>query len=316
MTMATNGNNLHHSTLVIGSGRKQKMMKFAYFLSVLASVLPAAAGFASMRPRVSHISITKPKPHSKLTERLRLDDDEFNFPQDKHLELKRRDAIGQACHTAVAIAASAVFAAPTISRADIEGVVTIPQSTAPPEATASKVEGTSVTVFKTKSGLQYIDLAEGTGSSPKYGNFVSIIYKAYIKLPDAQGKPFKLDEFDSDKGYLVKHGNGRTVPGLDEGLHTMKVGGKRRIIIPPKLGYVSSGIGPIPVGPYGRWKLNRLLDRMVELKGGNLIFDVEMRNIMEDEADQGYYDDQSLTPEDFNTLRQNIESSQQEARSS
>ena len=52
---------------------------------------------------------------------------------------------------------------------------------------------------------------------------------------------------------------------------------------------------------------------MVELKGGNTIFDVEMKSILEDEADQGYYDDESLSPEDFNTLRQNLETSQQEA---
>ena len=157
-------------------------------------------------------------------------------------------------------------------------------------------------------------MVEGSGSTPKYGNFVTIAYKAYVKLPDAKGKSYDLDEFDSESQYLIKHGNGRTVPGLDEGLHTMKIGGKRRIIVPPKLGYVTSGIGPIPSGPYGRWKLNRLIDKMVELRGGNVIFDVEMRGIMEDEADQGYYDDESLSPEDFNTLRQNIEASQQAAR--
>lgn len=229
----------------------------------------------------------------------------------------RRGAISQACRTAAAIvASSAIFTTnPVVSNADIEGVVSIPQSTAPPESTSSKdVDGKSVTVFKTKSGLQYIELSEGTGPAPKYGNFVTIAYKAYIKLPDAQGKTYKLDEFDSDRGFLVKHGNGRTVPGLDEGLHTMKVGGKRRIIIPPKLGYVSGGLGPIPEGPYGRWKLNRLLDRMIEFKGGNVIFDVEMKSLLEDEADQGYYDDESLSPEDFNTLRQNIEAKQQAAR--
>lgn len=227
----------------------------------------------------------------------------------------RRGAFGHACRSAAAtIAASAALVAnPSVTNADIEGVATIPLSTAAPEVSSSS---TGVTVYKTKSGLQFIDLVEGSGSTPRYGNFITISYKAYIKLPDIQGKESKLEEFDSDKGYLVKHGNGRNVPGLDEGLHTMKVGGKRRIIVPPKLGYVTSGIGPIPVGPLGRWKLNNLLDRMVEVKGGNVIFDVEMKSIMEDEADQGYYDDESLSPEDFTRLRENIQANQNAARGS
>lgn len=222
----------------------------------------------------------------------------------------RREVFGRSA-AAAAAAASTLFTNPSISNADIEGVATVPFTTAAPEA-SSNIGG--VTVYKTKSGLQFIDLVEGSGSTPRYGNFVTITYKAYIKLPDIKGKTSKLDEFDSDSGYLVKHGNGRNVPGLDEGLHTMKVGGKRRIIIPPKLGYVTSGIGPIPVGPVGRWKLNHLIDKMVEVKGGNLIFDVEMRNIMVDEADQGYYDDDSLSPEDFDRLRQNIQSAQQASK--
>mmetsp|Transcript_27496 Transcript_27496/g.58089 ORF Transcript_27496/g.58089 Transcript_27496/m.58089 type:complete len:295 (+) Transcript_27496:80-964(+) len=292
-------------------------MKGVFICSVLSGVFYSVAGFASN-------GLVRPRPSCQLSRRSQTKFSEGN--QDIEFEprcndkcvtqssFNRREAIGQACRTTAAIAASAVLTNPTVSNADIEGVVTIPQSTAPPEATSSKIDGTSVTVFKTKSGLQYIELAEGTGPTPQYGNLVAIAYKAYIKLPDIKGKPMKLDEFDSENGYLIKHGNGRTVPGLDEGLHTMRVGGKRRIIVPPKLGYVSGGLGPIPVGPYGRWKLNHLLDRMVEVKGGNFIFDVEMKSIIEDEADQGYYDDESLSPEDFNTLRQNIEASQQAAR--
>ena len=231
-------------------------------------------------------------------------------------EFNRRDAIGQAYRSAAAIVAtSTILTNPLTSNAnDIEGVVSIPQSTSAPTFTNKMEGGKSVTVFKTKSGLQYIDIVEGQGASPKYGNFISIAYKGFVKLPDAKGKTFDLDEFDEEKQYLIKHGNGRNIPGLDEGLHTMKVGGKRRIIIPPKLGYVTFGLGPLPEGPYGRWKLNRLIDRMVELKGGNLIFDVEMKSILEDEADQGYYDDESLSPEDFATLRQNIEGQQRQAR--
>lgn len=295
-------------------------MKLFLFCSVFGSVLSAVTGFASnnlMRPRSTHQASIRLQ--SKLAERLRDDVNESISSFDEKTstsKLNRREAIGQASRavTAAMTAATAVLTTPTVSNADIEGVATIPQSTAPPVSKSSKEDGKSVTVFKTKSGMQYIDLVEGTGASPKYGNLVGISYKAYLKLPDVQGKSSKLDEFDSDKGYLVKHGNGRTVPGMDEGLHTMKIGGKRRIIVPPKLGYTTSGLGPIPTGPYGRWKLNHLIDRMVELKGGNLVFDVEMKSILEDEADQGYYDDQSLSPDEFNTLRQNIEASQNAAR--
>lgn len=294
--------------------------------SLLVSVLPAAAGFAGnnlagnnlVRPRSTFPSSNN-RPQSNLAESLQ-ESVEFQPESDPkpydNSALNRRDAIGQAYRTSAAIAASSalLFANPTISNADIEGVATIPQSTAPPEAKSSKEDGKSVTVFKTKSGLQYIEIIEGTGSTPAYGNLVAISYKAYIKLPNIKGKQSKLDEFDNDKAYLVKHGNGRTVPGLDEALHTMKVGGKRRVIVPPKLGYISGGLGPIPVGPYGRYKLNTLLDKMVEVKGGNFIFDVEMKSIIEDEADQGYYGDESISPDDFNTLRQNLEGEQQIAR--
>ncbi|KAL3796859.1 hypothetical protein HJC23_008812 [Cyclotella cryptica] len=279
------------------------------FLLIWAPLAPIANGFAG-----SHSAL----PSARMTPRLNDDNihsESTSTACEKSLlsNVNRRQAFQK---TAAFIATTAIstLVHPNPATADIEGVVSIPQSSAPPESSASNVNGNSVTVFKTKSGLQYIDIVEGTGISPRYGNFVSISYKAYIKFPDIQGKPSKLDEFDSDGAYLIKHGNGRTVPGLDEGLHTMKVGGKRRIIIPPKLGYVTSGLGPIPPGPYGRWKLNRLLDRMIEVKGGNVIFDVEMRSVIEDEADQGYYEDESLSPEDFNTLRQNLERSQQAAR--
>lgn len=293
-------------------------MKLAIICSLLSAGLPVVVGFSNrnlLRLTSTHQSSCVPRSQL-LAKRPRRGNEciiHDLISQSESSELSRRGAIGQVYRTATIISSSFLFINPTVSNADIEGVANIPRFTAPPDTSISNINGQPVTLFKTKSGLQYIELIEGTGASPKYGNFVSIAYKAYIKLPDAQGKSFNLDEFDSDKGYLIKHGNGRTVPGLDEGLHTMKVGGKRRIIVPPKLGYITSGLGPIPVGPIGRWKLNHLIDRMVELKGGNTIFDVEMKSIMEDEADQGYYNDESLSPEDFNTLRQNLEASQQAA---
>lgn len=214
-----------------------------------------------------------------------------------------------------------------IAKADIVGVVT--PSTFDP--TPKQEVGTNIVnnfsdgekkkddgfvLYTTRSGLKYIELEEGNGPSPEYGQLCSVSYKAYVKLPDTStNKNQKLQEYDSDNAYLIKHGNGRMIPGLDEGLHTMKVGGKRRIIIPPKLGYVGPGVlGPLPETPWGRYRLNSLLDQMVELKGGNVVFDVDLRAAMNDEADQGYYEDDSISPEDFNTLRTNIQKNAAEAR--
>ena len=53
---------------------------------------------------------------------------------------------------------------------------------------------------------------------------------------------------------------------------------------------------------------------MVEVKAGNVVFDVSLRNIISDEADQGYYGDESLEPDDFQRLRDNIQRTGQEAR--
>ncbi len=205
---------------------------------------------------------------------------------------------------------------PSIANADIEGVAT--PSFADSKPALQKAEGGKI-LYKTRSGLQYIILNEGIpdSPSPRYGQYVTIAYKSYIKLPDTPQAKSKLDEYDSDNQYLIKHGNGRIIPGLDEGLHSMKIGEKRRIIIPPKLGYVGPGVlGPIPDNPFGRYHLNQLLNQMIDLKAGNVVIDVEMKNIRDDEADQGYYEDGSPTPEEFAQLRVNLQQKAQNARES
>lgn len=258
---------------------------------------------------------------SPLSLAINLNDESENDLEKMNISRRRllRSAIGSS------FLVSSLVYKPESSLADIEGVVT-PSFLSDPDVKASvdtansnnnNVEANDgFKLFSTKSGLKYIELREGTGASPKYGNFVSISYKAYVKLPEGKSTNSKLQEYDSDSSYLVKHGNGRMIPGLDEGLHTMKVGGKRRIIIPPKLGYVGPGVlGPLPDSPIGRYKLNKLLDEMVEVRGGNVVFDVELRSVVEDEADQGYYGDGSLTPEEFNTLRINLQQKAKDSKS-
>lgn len=197
----------------------------------------------------------------------------------------------------------AVAAAASLMVATAVAPIAVADDEAQPDASSSGAK----TVFKTPSGLKYIDLIPGTGPTPQYGQLVTFQYTSYIKLPDTTSKPNqKPQQFDSST-FVTKHGNGRLIPGLDEGLHTLKVGGTRRLLIPPKLGYVDIGLGPIPSMPWDRWKLNGLLDDMIAAQGGTVVVQVKLLSVFDDEADQGYYNDASLTPEEFETLKGNLQ---------
>lgn len=93
----------------------------------------------------------------------------------------------------------------------------------------------------TSSGLKYTDLVIGTGSSPESGKQVTVHYTGWLE---------NKEQFDSsvDRGrpFQFVIGVGRVIKGWDEGVMTMKVGGKRKLIIPPELAYGEEGIGPIP----------------------------------------------------------------------
>lgn len=93
----------------------------------------------------------------------------------------------------------------------------------------------------TRSGLKYTDLVVGTGPSPRVGQMAVVHYTG--TLTDGT-------QFDSsrDKGqpYSFPLGMGRVIPGWDEGVATMKVGGRRKLVVPPALGYGATGNGTIP----------------------------------------------------------------------
>jgi FKBP-type peptidyl-prolyl cis-trans isomerase len=172
-------------------------------------------------------------------------------------------------------------------------------------ARADDVVPDGAELVKTESGLRYIDLERGVadGPTPQYGQLCIISYTGYMKLPKSGTK----EKFASTSGFVVKHGNGKMIPGLDEGLHTMRRGGLRRLVIPPKLGFVSSGLGPMPEFPWQRWKLNSLLEDMVTQRGGNLVYDVRLESFFDDEADQGYYEDDEISPEERAELESRLQ---------
>ena len=92
----------------------------------------------------------------------------------------------------------------------------------------------------TSSGLKITELSLGNGQEATPGKKVSVNYKGELD----NGK-----EFDSSYGrgpFEFSLGAGMVIKGWDEGVAGMKVGGKRKLVIPPELGYGSRGIGPIP----------------------------------------------------------------------
>lgn len=157
--------------------------------------------------------------------------------------------------------------------------------------------------YQTKSGLKYFDFQEGDGVSPRYGELVTFFYTGYFRADPTA----KLEAFDGSylnygkEPFLHKHGNGRVLRGIDEGLHTMKVGGKRRVIIPKTLGFTEFGMGPLPIDPGRRRRLGKLLD-FVEADRGELVYDLELVMVAVDENDQGYYDDVPVTQEEVRSL--------------
>lgn len=92
----------------------------------------------------------------------------------------------------------------------------------------------------TPSGLKYTDLVVGTGASPQRGQTASVKYTGSL----TNGKIFDSSEKPGGKPFEFPVGMGRAIKGWDEAIATMKVGGKRHLIIPPALGYGATGQPP------------------------------------------------------------------------
>jgi peptidylprolyl isomerase len=100
-------------------------------------------------------------------------------------------------------------------------------------------EGNTVT---TPLGLKMIDTKVGTGAQPKKGQTVVVDYTGWLYENGAKGAKF---DSSVDRGYpfMFKIGKGEVIQGWDDGVASMKVGGKRTLIIPPALGYGTRGTG-------------------------------------------------------------------------
>ena len=99
-------------------------------------------------------------------------------------------------------------------------------------------------MVKTESGLQYEDLVVGTGPSPVTGQTCVMHYTGWLWVNEAKGTKFD-SSVDRGSPFEFPIGRGRVIKGWDEGVSTMKVGGKRTLIIPPQLGYGDRGAGNV-----------------------------------------------------------------------
>lgn len=95
-------------------------------------------------------------------------------------------------------------------------------------------------IVTTKSGLKYVDQKVGEGPEVKSGDTVSVHYTGWLK----DGTKFDSSK-DRGQPFPVPVGQGRVIKGWDEGLQGMKAGGKRKLIIPPALGYGARGFGGV-----------------------------------------------------------------------
>ncbi len=95
-------------------------------------------------------------------------------------------------------------------------------------------------LMTTPSGLSYADLIVGNGAVPAPGKAVKVHYTGWLE----NGTKFD-SSVDRGEPFVFTIGAGQVIPGWDEGVKTMKVGGKRKLVIPPQLGYGAAGAGGV-----------------------------------------------------------------------
>lgn len=116
---------------------------------------------------------------------------------------------------------------------------------------------TGPAIVTTASGLRYSNSVVGTGAEATSGKSVSVHYTGWIlEAGDKKGPKFD-SSVDRGQPFSFTLGAGMVIKGWDEGVAGIKVGGKRTLMIPSKLGYGSQTVGPIAAN-------------------SNLIFDVEL----------------------------------------
>jgi len=152
----------------------------------------------------------------------------------------RRTLLGVLALTAFAAAACG-YSDPYASSGPIANES--PAPTAAPSSSASPGAddchaGAGLPVVTYPDGLQIVDLKVGAGAVAKTGMNLTVQYTGWLS---SCGTPFDTSRQAGPTAFTVQIGAGQVIPGWDEGIPGMKVGGKRKLTIPPALGYGSQG---------------------------------------------------------------------------
>jgi FKBP-type peptidyl-prolyl cis-trans isomerase FkpA len=116
-----------------------------------------------------------------------------------------------------------------------------PAATAPAEPAPEPAPAAEPDMQLTDSGLGIVDLKIGEGPEARAGMQVTVHYVGKL----ADGRMFDSSR-ERGRPFRFELGGGMVIPGWDEGVVGMRVGGLRRLIIPPQLGYGERGQPPIP----------------------------------------------------------------------
>ncbi len=111
-------------------------------------------------------------------------------------------------------------------------------------AAMAPTAATAQATMTTPSGLKISDTKVGTGATPKPGQICVMHYTGWLYEGGAKGKKFD-SSLDRGQPFEFPIGRRQVIAGWEEGVATMKVGGKRTLIIPPELGYGARGAGGV-----------------------------------------------------------------------
>ena len=109
-------------------------------------------------------------------------------------------------------------------------------------------------MITTESGLQYLDVVEGSGDTAAAGSYVQVHYTGWLYDNGEQGAKFDSSR-DRNDPFEFPLGGGMVIRGWDEGVQGMKVGGQRTLIIPAELGYGARGAGGV-IPPHATLKFD------------------------------------------------------------